>query len=116
MARLEVTFRVDADGLLSVQAKELTTGVEQKVEIKPSYGLSDEEVEDMLLAALDHGEEDLAARRLAEARVEAERVILATRKALDADADLLAPGERDAIVSAYAASISGTCAGSTLAQ
>ncbi|MDI1483085.1 Fe-S protein assembly chaperone HscA [Polyangium sp. y55x31] len=89
LARLEVTFRVDADGLLNVTAKELTTGVEQKVEVKPSYGLTDEEVEAMLMAALDHGEEDLEKRQLIEARVEAERVVLATKKALVADADLL---------------------------
>jgi molecular chaperone HscA len=94
LARLEVTFRVDADGLLSVTAKEVTTGVEAKVEVKPSYGLSDEEVETMLLAALDHGEEDLDKRRLIEARVEAEQVLRATRKALAADADLLPPEER----------------------
>ncbi|WP_441291104.1 Fe-S protein assembly chaperone HscA [Sorangium sp. KYC3313] len=97
MARLEVTFRVDADGLLGVTARELTTGVEQKVEVKPSYGLTDEEVENMLLAALDHGEEDLLKRRLVEARVEGERVAMATRKALSADADLLDPGEREVI-------------------
>jgi molecular chaperone HscA len=72
LARLEVTFRVDADGLLSVTARETTTGVEAKVEVKPSYGLTDEEVENMLLSALDHGEEDLERRRLIEARVEAE--------------------------------------------
>jgi molecular chaperone HscA len=94
LARLEVTFRVDADGLLSVTAKEVTTGVEAKVEVKPSYGLSDEEVETMLLAALDHGEDDLDKRRLIEARVEAEQVLRATRKALAADADLLPPEER----------------------
>ncbi|WP_437777633.1 Fe-S protein assembly chaperone HscA [Sorangium sp. So ce1097] len=103
MARLEVTFRVDADGLLGVTARELTTGVEQKVEVKPSYGLTDEEVENMLLAALDHGEEDLLKRRLVEARVEGERVAMATRKALAADADLLAPGEREAIEGALSA-------------
>jgi len=97
MARLEVTFTVDADGLLSVHAKELTTGVEQTVDVKPSYGLTDEQVEEMLLAALDHGEEDLAARRLVEERVEAERVLSATRKSLDTDADLLEDGERAAI-------------------
>ncbi len=97
LARLEVTFRVDADGLLSVAAKELTTGIEQKVEVKPSYGLSDAEVEDMLLAALDHGEEDLEARRLVEAKVEGEQVLRATRKALDADADLLSESERAAV-------------------
>ena len=97
LARLEVTFRVDADGLLSVEAKEMTTGIEQKVEVKPSYGLSDAEVEDMLLAALDHGEEDLEARRLVEAKVEGEQVLRATRKALDADADLLNEAERAAV-------------------
>ncbi|WP_437997302.1 Fe-S protein assembly chaperone HscA [Sorangium sp. So ce185] len=103
MARLEVTFRVDADGLLGVTARELTTGVEQKVEVKPSYGLTDEEVENMLLAALDHGEEDLLKRRLVEARVEGERVAMATRKALSADAGLLGPGEREAIEAALSA-------------
>lgn len=100
LARLEVTFRVDADGLLSVTAKELGTGVEQKVEVKPSYGLTDEEVENMLLAALDYGEEDLEMRRVIEARIEAERVILATKKALAADNDLLEEGEGDAIAEA----------------
>ncbi|WP_438005617.1 Fe-S protein assembly chaperone HscA [Sorangium sp. So ce321] len=103
MARLEVTFRVDADGLLGVTARELTTGVEQKVEVKPSYGLTDEEVESMLLAALDHGEEDLVRRRLVEARVEGERVAMATRKALSADADLLGPGEREGVEGALSA-------------
>ena len=97
LARLEVTFEVDADGLLNVRAKELTTGVEQHVEVKPSYGLTDEEVENMLMAALDYGETDLAARRLIEERVEAERVILATEKALIADADLLQGNERSDI-------------------
>jgi molecular chaperone HscA len=97
MARLELTFTVDADGLLHVHAKELTTGLEQNVDVKPSYGLTDEEVEAMLLAALDHGEDDLAARRLAEERVEADRVLLATRKALVTDADLLSADERPAI-------------------
>jgi molecular chaperone HscA len=102
LARLEVTFRVDADGLLSVTAREATTGIEAKVEVKPSYGLTDEEVEDMLLAALDHGEEDLEKRRLIEARVEAEQVLTATRKALAADADLLDGGERARVDQALA--------------
>jgi molecular chaperone HscA len=103
LARLEVTFRVDADGLLSVTAREVTTGIEQKVEVTPSYGLTDEQVEQMLLSALDHGEEDLEARRLAEARLEAERVAMATRKSLAADADLLDPGERETIDAALEA-------------
>jgi len=100
LARLEVTFHVDADGILHVTAKETTTGIEQKVEVKPSYGLDDETVESMLLDALDHGEEDLEKRRLAEARVEGERIRLATLKAIAADGDLLEAGERKAIEAA----------------
>jgi molecular chaperone HscA len=93
LARLEVTFRVDADGILTVAAKEATTGIEQKVTVVPSYGLDDEAVERMLLEALDHGEQDLNNRRLAEGRVEAGRILSATRKALEADCDLLEPSE-----------------------
>jgi molecular chaperone HscA len=100
MARLEVTFHIDADGLLGVHAKEVTTGIEQTVSVKPSYGLDDAAVEQMLMDALDHGEDDLARRRLAENRVEARRILTATHKALDTDADLLQPGERERIVAA----------------
>jgi molecular chaperone HscA len=103
LAKLEVTFRIDADGLLSVHAKEMTTGLEQTVSVKPSYGLDDEAVEEMLLAALDHGEEDLRARRVAEHRVDAHRIVGATKKALVADADLLDVGEKDVIEKAIAA-------------
>jgi molecular chaperone HscA len=103
MARLEVSFQVDADGLLSVHAHELTTGIEQKVSVKPSYGLDDAAVEKMLLDALDHGEEDLAARRLAEARVDAARIGAAARKGLVADADLLEGGEKARIEAACTA-------------
>lgn len=94
LARLEVSFDVDADGLLHVSAKEIKTGIEQKVEVKPSYGLDDDQIEDMLLDALDHGEEDLAARRLAEQRVEAQRMLMATKQGLEADGDLLDIVER----------------------
>jgi molecular chaperone HscA len=93
-ARLDVSLHVDENSLLSVHARELTTGIEQKVEVKPSYGLSDDEIESMLLEALDHGEDDLEQRRRVESSVEARRVILATEKALASDADLLEPGER----------------------
>jgi molecular chaperone HscA len=103
MAKLEVTFKVDADGLLSVHAKELTTGIEQKVEVKPSYGLDDEAVEKMLMDAIEHGEEDLAARKLAENRVEAHRLATATRKALAQDPELLEPGEGERILAAVVA-------------
>ncbi len=100
MARLEVTFEVDADGLLSVHARETTTGIEQTVQVKPTYGLDDEAVEKMLLDALDHGEEDLERRRLAENRVDASRILAATRSALVSDADLLEPGEGERIAQA----------------
>jgi len=103
MARLEVTFRVDADGLLGVHAREDRTGIEQTVEVKPSYGLDDDTVEQMLIDAIDHGEEDLAARRLAEARLEAHRIGTSTRKSVDNDPELLAAGERERIETALAA-------------
>jgi molecular chaperone HscA len=103
LARLDVRFQVDADGLLSVHAKETTTGIEQTVKVLPSFGLDDDTVERMLCEAIDHGKEDLDRRRLAEGRVEAGRILLATRKALDADADLLEPAEHEAIVRACAA-------------
>ena len=103
MARLEVSFHVDADGLLQVTAKEITTGIEQQVEVKPSYGLTDEEVEQMLLNALDFGEEDFERRRLAEQRVEAERIVQATVGALHSDAGLLETGEREDIEQAIEA-------------
>jgi molecular chaperone HscA len=96
-ARLEVSFHVDENSLLLVRARELSTGLEQRVEVKPSYGLTDEQVEEMLIDALDHGEEDFEQRRLAEARVEGSRVVHATEKALAADADLLASDERAGI-------------------
>src|SRR5262249_54817111 len=102
LARLEGTFRVDADGLLSVNAKETTTRIEQTIDVKPTYGLDDEAVEKMLMDALDHGEEDLLQRRVAEGRVEAGRIILATRKALTADPDLLHEGEMKTIEDAIA--------------
>jgi molecular chaperone HscA len=103
MARLEVTFRVDADGLLSVHAREERTGLEQTVEVTPSYGLDDETVEQMLIDAIDHGEDDLLARRLAEARVEAHRIGTSTKKSIDSDTGLLLAGEREKIETALAA-------------
>lgn len=93
-ARLEVEFRVDENGILSIEARELTTGVSQRVEVKPSYGLDDETVEQMLLDALDYGETDFETRRLVEARVEAQRILMATEKAWQADAALLDDAER----------------------
>lgn len=83
MARVEVSFQLDADALLTVTAKELMTGVRQSVEVKPTYGLSDAEVDALVMESLDHAEGDYEARNRAEARVEIGRVILAVRTALD---------------------------------
>jgi molecular chaperone HscA len=101
-ARLEVSFHVDENNLLSVKAVELTTGLTQTVEVKPSYGLTDDEVERMLIDALDHGEADFELRRLRDAQVEATRILLATDKSLDTDADLLGEEERARIERALA--------------
>jgi molecular chaperone HscA len=103
MARLEVRFDVDADGLLKVSARELTTGIAQNIEVKPSYGLRDEDIERMLIDAYDHAESDVASRALQEERTEAERICAATEKALSVDAALLEPGEGAAIRTALAA-------------
>lgn len=96
-ARIRVTFTVDADGLLNVSAREQGSGVEAQVAVKPSYGLSDEQIATMLRESFTTAEADMKARALAEARVDAERMILATRSALQADAHLLEPAERQAI-------------------
>ena len=82
MPRVQVQFQIDANGILSVTARELRTDVEQTIEVKPSYGLTDEEVERMLLDSFEHAEADFAARLLIEARNEAETVIQATEKSL----------------------------------
>ncbi|MBF0126907.1 MAG: Fe-S protein assembly chaperone HscA [Magnetococcales bacterium] len=92
-ARIRVTYQVDADGLLTVGAREETTGVEQSVVVKPSYGLTDDEIADMLQDGMRHGAADMQARLLNEARVEAERVLAAAGAALREDGDLLSEGE-----------------------
>ncbi len=93
-ARIRVTFTVDADGLLSVSAREQASGVEARIDVKPSYGLSDEEITRMLQEGFATAQEDMHARALAEARVDADRLLIATQSALDADGDVLAPDER----------------------
>jgi molecular chaperone HscA len=103
MARLEVTFRVDADGILRVDAREETTGKETSIEVKPSYGLTDAEVERMLLDSQAHGEEDVKARLLAEQRVEADRILAALRGAMAASPELLTDDDRRGITAAVAA-------------
>jgi molecular chaperone HscA len=92
-ARIRVTFQVDADGLLSVTAREQTTGVESSITVKPSYGLSDDEIAGMLKASMEHAKDDAMARALREAQVEAERMIEATEAALAEDAHLLNEAE-----------------------
>ena len=89
MGRVEITFLIDADGLLKVMAKELTTGIEASIEVKPSYGLSDEEVEKMLVDSFEYAEEDLVRRNLAVERIEADRILAATRQAFVTDPELL---------------------------
>jgi molecular chaperone HscA len=89
-----VTFTVDADGLLSVSAKEQGSGVEARIDVKPSYGLSDEEIARMLQESFSTAQQDMQSRALAEAQLDADRMILATKSALAADADLLNSQER----------------------
>ncbi len=96
-ARIRVTFQVDADGLLSVAAKEATSGVEASVTVKPSYGLADGDIERMLRESVDHAREDVHARALAENRVDGQRLIEATLSAVHADEALLDPQEKEAI-------------------
>jgi molecular chaperone HscA len=93
-ARIRVSFTVDADGLLSVSAREQGSGVEASITVKPSYGLADDQIARMLQEGFTTAEGDMRDRALREARVEAERMILATRSALAADSDLLSDAER----------------------
>jgi molecular chaperone DnaK len=106
LPRVEVRFQIDANGILSVGARELRTGIEQAIEVKPSYGLTDEEVERMLIESFEHAEADFEARLLIEARNEAESVVNATGKSLrrpdfeQVAAESLQPGERQRIETA----------------
>ncbi len=93
-ARIRVTFQVDADGLLTVSAREKTAGVSAEVQVKPSYGLAEDEIERMLRDAFEHANDDVAARRLREARVEGRRSLEALDAALASDADLLTDIDR----------------------
>jgi molecular chaperone HscA len=102
MARLKVTFMVDADGILAVSAREEKTGKEAAIRVKPSYGLTDDEVERMIRDSFAHAEQDMGERLLAVERVEADRILQATAAALAASADLLVGGERAAIEAAMA--------------
>ena len=107
-ARVEVVFMIDANGILNVTARDVRTGKERSVDVKPSYGLTDEEIERMLEESIDHAEEDVAARLLAEARTDAETVLRQTERALRDSADLLEPGEAALIRAAMDALRAGT--------
>ena len=96
-ARIRVTYQVDADGLLSVSARETNSGVEASVAVKPSYGLADDDIARMLQESFREAEHDMKSRALAEERVEAERLVEATTRALEVDGDLLSPDERTAV-------------------
>ena len=96
-ARIRVTFTIDADGLLSVTAKEQVSGVEAKIDVKPAYGLSDDQIAHMLQDSFATAEQDMQARALVEARVDADRLLAATRSALAVDGDLLTRDERQQI-------------------
>lgn len=97
LARIQITFQVDADGILTVGAREELTGVAQSITVKPSHGLTDEEVEKMLLDSFEYGEEDVARRLLMESRVEAQRILNAANRQIEDNEDLLLPNEREQI-------------------
>jgi molecular chaperone HscA len=111
-ARIRVTFTIDADGLLSVTAKEQGTGIEARIDVKPSYGLSDEQIAAMLQESFTTAQADMQARALVEARVDADRMVEATLSALKADGDLLGAQER-ADMEALMATLRQTAAAST---
>ena len=96
-ARIRVTFTVDADGLLNVSAREQHSGVEANIDVKPTYGLDDGQIARMLQESFATAQDDMRARAIAEARLDADRLLLATQTALDADSALLGSVERDAI-------------------
>ncbi len=110
-ARIRVTFQVDADGLLSVSAREMTSGVEASIIVKPSYGLTDEEIVRMLQEGNSSAEADMQARKLREEQVEAKRLLESTASALTQDGDLLSPEEQseiDRLARAVGSAINGT--------
>ena len=97
IARVEITYAVDADGILRVSARELTTGIEQKIQVKPTYGLGEEEVERMLIESIEHAEADVSERFVREWRVEGDRILASLASAFELDGELLAPPEREKI-------------------
>ena len=113
-ARIRITYQVDADGLLSVSARELRSGVEASISVKPAYGLADDDVARMLQESYTSADIDMVARALREEQVEAERIVLATQSALDADGALLDADERaavDALMAALRVALAQSAAG-----
>jgi molecular chaperone HscA len=110
-ARVRVAFQVDADGLLSVSAREQTSGVEANIVVKPSYGLSDDEITNMLQTSFSHAEEDKQARALREAQVEAGRLLEAIRAALEQDGDTLLDTEERATLEQHMQALQSAMAG-----
>jgi molecular chaperone HscA len=94
VARVEITYAVDADGILEVSAREVHTGVEQSIQVKPTYGLTEAEVEKMLVESIEHAAEDVSARFLSEWRVEGERIVASLESAMALDGELLQGEER----------------------
>lgn len=109
-AHIRVTFQVDADGLLSVTAMEKSTGVEASIQVKPSYGLTDGEIANMIKDSMSYAEQDIQARMLAEQKVEAARVLESLESALAADAALLSAAERQ-VIDAAAEQVRAAAAG-----
>ena len=95
--RIEVTFMIDANGILNVTATDIRTGHERSVEVKPSYGLTDEEIERLLEESIDFAEDDVTKRLLIEARTEADTVLNATEKALQQQGSFLIAGEEEQV-------------------
>ncbi|MDR0481092.1 MAG: Fe-S protein assembly chaperone HscA [Gallionellaceae bacterium] len=113
-ARVRVTFQVDADGLLSVLARETGSGAEAHIEVKPSYGLGDDEIARMLMESSRHAQDDMAARSLTEARVDAERLLAATQAALDADGAALLQADEYAAIEQLMRGLRETLAGASV--
>src|SRR6266511_151832 len=97
IARVEITYAVDADGILRVSARELTTGIEQQIQVKPTYGLGEEEIEQMLIESIEHAEDDVTERFVREWRVEGDRILASLEGAFRLDGELLLPEERGKI-------------------
>jgi molecular chaperone HscA len=114
-ARIRVTFQVDADGLLSVTAREMGTGIESHIAVKPSYGLTDDEVAAMLRESYAHAQDDMAARNLAEAKVDAQRLVEATEAALAEDGEKLLDANERAAIEEWLRALKSALLGSDLA-